>query len=132
MKSKRDRSKTGKEPLEVPTLPQTTTGETPDSKSEEKSSDEAGPTQPQLLLVAAEPQPVEETTSSDDATNQTYHSLVDGDILSNYKEARSPTAKAGLKKARSMAKFNLDLERQTSLNGGPRERFESFNVPQSA
>ena len=132
MKNKKDRSKIGKETQEAPALPQTTTGETPDCKSEEKSSEEAAATQT-ALLVNNDAKPVEspekKTSSDDSATNKTYHSLVDGDILSNYKEARSPSSRVGIKKIRSLAKLPLDLERQSSLNGALRERFESFNIP---
>lgn len=100
MKNKKDRSKIGKETQDYP-LPQTTTGETPDCKSDEKSSEKADEKQTALLVnedAKLVESPEEKNCIDDSATNKTYHSLVDGDILSNYKEARSPLSKVSFKK----------------------------------
>ncbi len=75
---------------------------------------------------------MDESSSDDDAaTNKTYHSLIDGEILSNYKEARSMSVRSGLKKSRSIAKIPFDLENDQSLKTEIRERFESYHIPAS-
>lgn len=79
-------------------LPETT-GEAPnfdDNPDEEEKSNR------ELL-----DQQVAESDSSSTGTNLTYQTLVDGDILSNYKEC---SVKSGLKKARSIMKMPLDLQ----------------------
>jgi hypothetical protein len=75
---------------------------------------------------------VDESSSDDDnATNKTYHSLIDGEILSNYKEARSMSMRTGLKKSRSIAKIPFDIEKESALKTEIRERFESYHIPAS-